>query len=67
MVKMALLMFSWRREIDHDHVKNAVAIAGLETLKPDVQRNIEDIRESREKITRLYERRFGMRERDEDD
>jgi len=66
-IRMALLMFQWRREIDKEHSISAIAIASLATLKPDVQRNVEEIRDLRERISRLVERYRVMYERDEDD
>jgi len=67
MVKMGVLMFQWRREIDKEHAINAIAIASLAALKPDVQRNADDIRDLRERITKIADRRFGLRDRDEDE
>ena len=66
-VRMALLMFQWRREIDKEHAISAIAIASLATLKPDVERNSNDIRNLNNRITKMTERRFIVRDRDEDD
>jgi len=63
-VGMALLMFQWRREIDKEHAVNAIAIASLATLKPDVARNADDIRHLTTRISYIAERRF--REETED-
>jgi len=63
-VRMALLMYQWRREIDHEHAVNAIAIASLTTLKPDVARNADDIRHLTTRISYIAERRF--REETED-
>jgi len=65
-IRMSLLMFQWRREIDKEQAVNAIAIASLATLKPDVQRNIDDIRDLREKMSGLIER-YHIHDRDEDD
>jgi len=56
-VKMAVLMFSWRREIDKDHAANAIAIAKFGSLEKeldrvvriqeDVMRRISGVRDSR--------------------
>ena len=68
-VRMALLMFQWRREIDKEHAVNAIAIASLATLKPDVWRNTEELRALSLKISQIAERRSERRkrQRDEDD
>jgi len=77
-VRMALLMFQWRREIDNERTvnareidkkqtANAIAIASLATLKPDIERNANDIRSVNIRMTKMIERRLGMKDRDEDD
>jgi len=66
-VRMALLMFGWRRDIDKEHAVNAIAIASLATLKPDIERNSNDIRSVNIRLTKMIERRLGVRDRDEDD
>jgi len=63
-VRMALLMYQWRREIDKEHAVNAIAIASLTALKPDVARNADDIRHLTTRISYIAERRF--REETED-
>jgi len=62
--RMALLVYQWRREIDKEHAINAIAIASLATLKPDVARNADDIRHLTTRISYIAERRF--REETED-
>jgi len=65
-LRMALLMFGWRREIDKEHSVNAIAIASLATLKPDVRRNADDIRDLTNRISRIADRNRRL-DRDEDD
>jgi len=65
--RMALLMFQWRREIDKEHAVNAIAIASLATLKPDVQRNVEEIRDLTIRISQIAERRSERRKRQRDE
>ena len=63
-IRMALLMYQWRREIDKEQAVNSIAIASLATLKPDVARNADDIRHLTTRISYIAERRF--REETED-
>ena len=56
-IKMGVLMFQWRREIDKEHSENAIAIAKFGSLEKeldrvvriqeDVMRRISGVRDSR--------------------
>jgi len=63
-VRMALLMYQWRREIDKEHAVNAIGLASLAALIPDIARNADDIRHLTTRISYIAERRF--REETED-
>jgi len=71
MVKMGLLMFGWRREIDKDHAANAIEIGKLGALRRDVERLyglLDDLtkRVAHGRERRLMERRTKMDDMDDD-
>jgi len=67
LIKIGLLMFQWRREIDGSISENSVKIAVLSGCKNDVDRHNKELADLRERVSRIAERRFGIRDRDEDD
>jgi len=71
LAKLGIIMFQWRREIDtainDNSVKIATAIATATSLKDDVDRHNKELVDLRTKISRIAERRFGIKDHDEDD
>ena len=69
MVKMGMLMFQWRREIDRDHAENQVEIAKFESVRRDLERlfNLMDDLQRRVRVTQLRVERRGKRDDMEDD
>jgi len=58
---LAAIMFRWRREIDKDRMEDRVAIAKLESMQKEVDRNTKDLRDLTTRVTdgrtkRLQER-----------
>jgi len=66
MVKMGLLMFGWRREIDKDHAENAVEIGKFESVRRDIERLFGLMDDLQKRITQLRESRLLERRRRDD-
>jgi len=65
-VKMGLLMFGWRREIDKDHAENKVEIAKFESVRRDIERLFGLMDDLQKRITQLRESRLLERRHRDD-
>ena len=58
MIRIAVLMFSWRREIDESLMANKLGIARLEEWKEGhedkAERNLDEINRLRDRVNKLY-------------
>jgi len=66
MVKMGLLMFGWRREIDKDHSENAIEIGKIEALRRDVERLYALLDDLQKRVAHGRERRLLDRRKIDD-
>jgi len=66
-VKMALLMFGWRREIDKDHADNAIEIGKFESVRRDLERLFGLLDDLQRRVTQLRESRLIERRAKRDD
>jgi len=64
---LAGLMIHWRREIDKDIADNRVAIARLEAIQKEVDRNSRDIDRVEKRVSDMRESRLLDRRRKGDD
>ena len=67
MVKIGLVMFEWRREIDKDHAANAIEIAKFESVRRDLERLFVQVKDIQTRITQLRDRRLLERKKSIDD